>query len=130
MEKLDEIEAELAALANAIEILDKDHKDGTVSDVFYFKRRVSLLREHELTLNKLKKILEENDAPEISSILEKVGSGAKDNEVEAELEKAKEAGEAKEWGQVFKEAVTEKKGSIVRVVLGAALRVAKFLLLA
>jgi len=128
MDKLDEIQAELTALSSTLELLDKDHKDGTISDVFYFKRRVSLLREHELALKKLKDILDKNNASEVSLVLDKVTSGATEEEVEEELEKAQESGESKEWGDVIKEAVSEKKGSIVQTAIAAALKVASFLL--
>jgi len=128
MDKLDEIQAELTALSSTLELLDKDHKDGTISDVFNFKRRVSLLREHELALKKLKDILDKNNASEVSLVLDKVTSGATEEEVEEELEKAQESGEIKEWGEAIKEAVSEKKGSIVQTAIAAALKVASFLL--
>ena len=128
MNNLEEIQAELTALSKAIELIDKDHKDGTITDVFYFKRRISLLRDNELALKKLKDILDNNNASEVSSVLDKVTSGAEEEEVEKELEKAQEAGETKGWGEVIKETLRAKKGSIVRTAIDVALNVAKFLL--
>lgn len=128
MDNLDEIQAELTALTKNIEMLDRQFNDGTLSEVFYFKRRVSLIRDQEITLKKLKDFLVNNNAQEVSFVLDKVTSGAKDTEIEEELKKAQEAGSSKGWGEAIKETIKEKKGSIVQVAIAAALKVAKFFL--
>lgn len=129
MSDLDEIQAELTALTKTLEVIDKDHGNGTLSDSFYYKRRVSLVRDQEITLKKLMKILEENGAKEVAAVVDKVATGAPDDEIKEELNNTEQAGEDKSWGSAFKTAINEKKGSIVQVALGAALKVAKFILL-
>lgn len=129
MNNLNDIQAELTSFMETLDIMDKDYKDGTLSEVFYFKRRISLVRDKERTLKKLKDILNQNDAQELSLVLDKVTAGAQDEDVEKQLEKAQQEGKDKSWGVVLKEAISEKKGSIVQVALSAAMKVARFLLL-
>lgn len=128
MTKLTDIQAEVTALVDVLGALEKDHKDAALSDSFYYKKRQALVRDQQITLNQLKGILEDNGAPELSPVIDKLSSSAKDEEIEEELEKAQEAGEEKGWGAVLKESISEKKGSIVQLALSGALKVAQFLI--
>lgn len=125
---LDEIQAELTALIEALGLIDRDHKDGTLSSTFYYKRRVSLVRDRELTMQTLKDILTQNDAAELSNVLDKVLIGAENEEIDEELLKAQEAGNSKGWGEVLKKEISDRKGSMVKTAMSAAMKVAQFLI--
>ncbi len=125
---LDEIQAELVAFTKTIDILDKQFNDGIISETFYFKRRVSLVRDQEIIIKGLKGLLEQRGATEVSMVLDKVVSGSRDNEIEEEMKSAQEAGKAKRWGETFTQAINKEKGSIMQVALKAASKVAESLL--
>ena len=125
MNGLDELQAELKAFSATIAIIDKQFNDGIISETFYFRRRIALVRDQEVILKKLKGILETHGAAEISSVLDKIASGVGDEEIQRELESAQEAGQAKGWGEAVKQAIDEKKGSIVQTALDAAINVTR-----
>ncbi len=128
MPKFGELQADLVALNSTLAVLDKEFQDAGVSDSFYFKKRRALIRDQEVALRELQKILESHDAGEMSSVIERVASGSKDDEIQAELENAASAGESKGWGQTVKDAISEHKGSVLDLAISAALKVAKLLI--
>lgn len=128
MPKFEELQADLAALSSTLGVLDKEFQDAGVSEIFYFKKRRALIREQEVALRELQTILDGHDAGEMSSVIEKVATGSKDEEIESELESAAAAGESKGWGQIVKDAISERKGSILDLAISAALKVAKLLI--
>lgn len=125
---IDKIETEFTAFAKTIDFLDKQFDNGTISETFYFKRRKSLVRDQEIIIRDLQDILEQNDAKEVSVVLDRVKSGAKDDDIEKEMKNTQKAGNTKSWGETFTQAVNKEKGSIMQVALKAALKVAGFLL--
>jgi len=128
MGDFDLVQAKLTALTSTLDRLDKDYADGTVSETFYYKRRISMVRDCELAIKEVKSILDQNDATELSSVLDKISSGAPESEVEQDLKKAQEAGSSKGWGDAVLHAITEHKGSIISAAVSAALRVAQLFL--
>ena len=58
MPKFGELQADLVALNSTLAVLDKEFQDAAVSDTFYFKKRRALIRDQEVALRELQKILE------------------------------------------------------------------------
>lgn len=132
--ELDELEAQITALTKTLDELDRSFKDGLLDASFHFRRRVALVRDHELALKSLGTILTSEGADEMSAVLIRVqgslGDKAGDQAVEQALEEARESGSKKSWGHVLNNALDEHRGSIVSVAVSAALKVARFLVLA
>ena len=128
---MDRIESNILALRKTLDTLDASFRDATIDATYYFKRRQALVRDLELANRELKQIFADHDAPEMAAVLDKAtaASGTEDDEaVQAEMDKAMEAGAKKGWGATLTEAVSEQRGSIVKTAIAASLKVARGLL--
>ena len=124
-QELLELEAELKGLEGALDALDQSFKDGAVSDAFYFKRKVSLIREQELNIARLQELLRQSGAEDASFVLDKVKASAPEQEIRQELEQAAQAAEEKGWGKHLLEQIDAHKGDIAAVAVRIVIEIAK-----
>lgn len=128
MHNFDEYQAKLTGFSNTINKIDEDFKKGWVSETFYYKRRVSLISEHEEIIRKLQNYLESKDAHSVSEVLDKVRQGSKDEKIEDALKEAEKDAHKKSWGNAFRKATEQKRDSIIQFAIEVALKVARALM--
>jgi hypothetical protein len=125
---LEEIKAELEAFQRVLKELHKDYSDGTVKEEFYYKRRLSMVRDHELLIKKFQDHLSSHGAHALAQVLEKVKQdNIDDSVIRDSLTRAEQEGRSKGWGNIVSRVIKDDSISRVGASMVAAFEVAEFL---
>ena len=90
---MEEIKAEVAAFKVVLKKLDKEFRDGTVKEEFYFKRRISFVREQGLLIQKLQDHLVAYEANSLYEVLEQIKQSSDDAVIDQKLKAAEQEGQ-------------------------------------
>lgn len=111
---LDEIKANLIAFNKVLKDISKDYSDGKLSREFYYTRLLSMVRDNELMLMKLKNHLTSRGARSLAQVLEQISQEETDDKtINDGLNRAEKQGQTKGWGDIVLEIMNDN--SISRV---------------
>lgn len=123
------INAELISFIKVLRELEKENSEGKIDSAFYYKRRLSMVRENELLLLKLKDHLSSNGARSLSKVLGQVNEEDCDDKTIIDgLIKAEQEGRVKDWGEIISFAIKDTSVSRVEAVIQAASKVGEYLI--
>ncbi len=124
-----EMKAKLESFRDGLKSMYDEYSDGKLTPEFYFKSRLSMIREHELLLKHFQDHLSAYGIDLLSKVLRLVKQEKCDENLVIEnLKKAAELGHAQGWGEIILKIIRDESMSETQMAIEATFEVAIYVI--
>jgi hypothetical protein len=123
---LEKMEAELMAFRKIIDELDRDHEDAKIDDPVFFRKKMALLRDHALLINRLRNHLSYLGAAHLANLLTSILGAENDVQEVQKWEKIEAEATENGWDNIVQEQIGDGSRGTLQL-MNIAFNVAKYL---